>query len=316
VEDPIVPLEGLHAKVFVFDHANSATVLTGSANATTAAFGSNVEFVTELEGTRSHLGVQALLADPAPEVQTLRTFLMPFPLEELPHSEIQRDDVEDELDRLRRSIASVALTAQALDEGSGERFRLHFASTQPMDTLSSDVTWRCWPITIPDTGGVQVLGGELFEAEFTVSFEGITAFLGNELALGDACTRFVLTADLTEAPANRATRLLRLLLGDAERFLRYLLLLLTDEAADQYGLTDLLDVLDSPEPVNWQMAAQSLPLLEALLRTLVNDPSRLDHIERLITDLDTDPEGESLFPDGLRDIWEPIWAAANERRQA
>lgn len=311
-EDPSIPFDGLHAKLFVFDDAQTSTVLTGSANATTAAFGPNVEFVTELSGPKAHLGVDALLAEPAKEVQTLRAFLTPFPIGDASEYEEERDPVEDQLDLLRRQVASVPLIARAIEDGSSDRFQLRFTSAGALNPLPSGVVWRCWPITVADASGVTI--EEAVDAAFSVSFEGITAFLANELTLGDTSTRFVLTADLQEAPANRATRLLRILLGDAERFLRYLLLLLTDEAVDQYGLADLLDALDSTEAGHWQAAQDSLPLLEALLRTLSRDPDRLGHIDRLITDLQADLEGESLLPDGLLDIWEPIWAAAKDRR--
>ncbi|QYG93251.1 hypothetical protein HC251_12995 [Iamia sp. SCSIO 61187] len=311
-EDPSIPFDGLHAKLFVFDDGRASTVLTGSANATTAAFGPNVEFVAELVGPKGQLGVDALMAEPAKEAQTLRAFLTPFPLGDAAQYEEERDPIEDQLDLLRRQVARIPLIARAVDDGSAsDRFQLSFTSDGEMDPLPSDVEWRCWPITLADASGSVVEGA--VDASFSVSFEGITAFLANELTLGDTSTRFVLTADLQEAPENRATRLLRILLGDAERFLRYLLLLLTDEVVDQYGLADLLDALDS-EAGQWQTAQDSLPLLEALLRTLARDPDRLGHIDRLITDLRTDPDGESLLPDGLLDIWEPIWAAAKERR--
>lgn len=311
-EDPSIPFDGLHAKLFVFDDGRSSTVLTGSANATNAAFGPNVEFVAELAGPKGQLGVDALMAESTKEAQTLRAFLAPFPLGDATQYEEERDPIEDQLDVLRRQVARVPLTASAIDDGSaGDRFHLSFTSDGLIDPLPSGVVWRCWPITLADASGVVV--DDAVDASFSVSFEGITAFLANELTLGDTSTRFVLTADLREAPENRATRLLRILLGDAERFLRYLLLLLTDEAVDQYGLADLLDALDS-EAGQWQVAQDSLPLLEALLRTLARDPGRLGHIDRLITDLRTDPDGESLLPDGLLDIWEPIWAAAEARR--
>jgi hypothetical protein len=117
-----------------------------------------------------------------------------------------------------------------------------------------------------------------------------------------------------EAPVNRDTRLLRLLLGDAERFLRYLLMLLSDDAREPASLADLLDALEG-DGGKWQHTAASLPLLEALLRTLAHDPGRLDQVQRLIEDLRADAEGEALLPSGLDAIWEPIWAAAEEMRR-
>ena len=314
-EDPTIPFEGLHAKLFVFDHGSDTTVLTGSANATNAAFGTNVEFLTELTGPRSAVGVEALLAEPAKDVQTLRSFLIPFPLTEADDESDAADAIEDELDMLRREIAGMAFEARARPDGSGDRFRLSFTSAEAIPPLPGGVVWRTWPTTVTADTSHEVDPTGEFDELFAVSFEGITAFFANELTLGDVSTRFVLTADLVEAPANRATRLLRILLGDAERFLRYLLMLLADDAVDRYGLSDMLDALDNNSDGYWQTAQDNVPLLEALLRTLSRDPSRLDHIQHLITDLRADPEGESLLPPGLMEIWEPIWAVASEQRR-
>lgn len=313
-DDPSVPFEGLHAKLYVFDHGTKATMLTGSANATSAAFGSNVEFLTELTGPVKDFGVESLLADPTKGVQTLRSFLVPFPIDGSAAPVEELDPVEDQLDALRRAIAALPLVATALAADEPDRFALRFASEATVPPFPEGVAWRVWPITLAyDAARVTEPAG-LFDATFNVSFEGITAFLANELQLGEVTTRFVLTAPLLEAPANRETRLLRILLGDAERFLRYLLMLLADEAVDRFGLADLLDAFDDTPSGSWQTTAESLPLLEALLRTLAHEPERLDHIDRLITDLQADAEGKSLLPSGLLEIWEPIWASAQELR--
>lgn len=310
-EDPGVPFEGLHAKVFVFDHDSTTTVLTGSANATTAAFGTNVEFVCELTGPRRALGVDALMAEPAKEIQTLRSFLVPHRFAEVDEPDEADDLAEDLLDSHRRAIAAVPITARAT-RTTGGLFDLAFTTPGPAPTLEAGIEWRCWPITLNDASSVHATGSQPLDTRFTVSFEGITAFLGSELRFGDTFTRFVLTAELVEAPENRETRLLRILLGDAERFLRYLLMLLSDEALEPDGLTDLLDALEGTDSGEWRHAAASLPLLEALLRTLAHDPDRLDQVRRLIDDLRADPEGDALLPPGLVEIWEPIWAAAED----
>lgn len=52
-------------------------------------------------------------------------------------------------------------------------------------------------------------------------------------------------------------------------------------------------------------------LLEALLRSLSSDPARIDQVARLIADLRKTPEGTDLLPEGLDEIWEPVWAARN-----
>jgi hypothetical protein len=54
-------LDGLHAKVFVVDHGRSASVFTGSFNATRHALDHNVEFMVEMVGKKSRHGVGSWL---------------------------------------------------------------------------------------------------------------------------------------------------------------------------------------------------------------------------------------------------------------
>lgn len=55
------PLSGLHAKLYVADRGRYASVWTGSANATNAAFSRNVEFLVKLVGKKGKCGVDAFL---------------------------------------------------------------------------------------------------------------------------------------------------------------------------------------------------------------------------------------------------------------
>ena len=46
-----------------------------------------------------------------------------------------------------------------------------------------------------------------------------------------------------------------------------------------------------------------------------NNDWALEHIERLIDDLESEPEGRELLPDGLLDIWAPIQEAVRRLRR-
>ena len=67
-------LTRLHAKLFVVERARLAHVFIGSANATDAGLGSNVEFLCELVGPVAALGVNALVGEEAP----FRGMLTPY----------------------------------------------------------------------------------------------------------------------------------------------------------------------------------------------------------------------------------------------
>lgn len=53
-------LRGLHAKAFFTDFDHTTHILLGSANATRAAFGRNIEFAVEMSGPKRHIGTEKI----------------------------------------------------------------------------------------------------------------------------------------------------------------------------------------------------------------------------------------------------------------
>ena len=94
-------LVGLHAKAYVLDRRTGSHLFIGSANATEAAFGGNVEMLVEFEGPQPKLGVAALLG----EESRLRALTIPF--EPDGNAEIPPDEVADHaLEQALRSLAA------------------------------------------------------------------------------------------------------------------------------------------------------------------------------------------------------------------
>jgi hypothetical protein len=66
---------------------------------------------------------------------------------------------------------------------------------------------------------------------------------------------------------------------------------------------------------DWDSAGSfGIPLLEPLLRTLAEDPAHLDHIERLVSDLERTEEGKRLLPEELVTVWTAIRSARESGR--
>ena len=150
-----------------------------------------------------------------------------------------------------------------------------------------------------------------------LSFEALTGFFAMEVAMREgkhvAEKRFAVTAKLVGAPKDRKQRLLRSLLKDPRRVLRLLLLILMDEGADVSMFVQQVGGDETPSHGyfgSWDNTA----VLEALLRSLSREPERIDQAARLIADLGSTPEGKELLPEGLNEIWEPVWAARKALR--
>jgi hypothetical protein len=55
-------------------------------------------------------------------------------------------------------------------------------------------------------------------------------------------------------------------------------------------------------------------LFESLVKNLASQPWKLDHINRIITDLRKSADGKQVIPAGFDAIWDPIWASRKALR--
>ena len=321
--DEQIDLAGLHAKLFLFENGREARLFTGSANATEAAFGFNVEVLVELFGTQKDCGIASLLgSQDHPQLETLRSLIQEYtpPAGTLPDDD-PANELERKAERLARVLGAASLTATVHEVDAALRWDITLSGNLPDIPRHTAVT--VWPATLSPEAAQRIGdrpgpegepdGAAHWIATFNgMSFEALTGFFALEVSLREgphtARQRFVVTAELVGAPENRKERLLRALLKDRRRVLRLLLLILMDEGADVSAFVQAAhrdDTRFEGAFGGWHETA----LLEALLQCLSRNPGRIDEAARLIADLGRTPEGKELLPDGLHEIWEPVWAA-------
>ena len=325
VEDQ-VELVGLHAKLFLFENGQETRLFTGSANATRAAFQQNVELLVELVGKKRNCGIDALLgAEDDPRLETLRSLLQEYRSSDSspPVDETQRA-LERRADRLTRILGAARLTATVRHTDEGKRWDMTLSGKLPDIPAGAEV--KVWPATLSAEEALQIGGSWGAGLEHSVrpnpggpiaafkglSFEALTAFFAFEVAFREGRhevrKRFAVTAELVGAPEDRKARLLRSLLKDRRRVLQLLFLILMGEGADVSAFVQAArggDTGPGGSFGDWDQGT----LLEALLRSLSHSPKRIDDAARLIADLEKTPEGKDLLPEGLKEIWEPVWAA-------
>ena len=295
-DDPGRPLVGLHAKVFVFEDEGRARLFLGSADATGAAFNNNVEVLVELAGPATVLGIDRL-CDGTGDEPGLRVLFNPYG----GPSTGGDTDGDPSLDRARRVIAR--LPFEGFVEESGSEWAVTYRSRQPMPDLDGTEIC-CWPLASAGHRR-RVTAGEPFEERFETSLETISGFLAFELAHDEGTlTRFVVPARLVGVPDHRERFLLRSLVGNEKRFLRYLLALL-DEDPDQTDLRDAVEGV-SDEAAADGSGPVGLPVLEKLLRTMRRDPAKLAALHPLVSDLADD----DALPPGFAELWTMIYDVA------
>lgn len=298
--DPGRPIRGLHAKVFAFETGSRAQLFCGSANATGAAFGGNVEVLVELRGPAELLGIDALCDGTADEPGLRSLFLT--------YVDAPQDDPLEShtaLDRARREIASVELDGVVEQDGDG--WSVTYQTSQPL-TVPDGVVVACWPLATPGSRREVTTDAALNE-RFDVTIESLSGFLAFELidTQSRSMTQFVVPATLTGVPDHRERLLLRTLIGNAERFLRYLLALL-DEGQEQMELLDLVEQATTDQASGVEANSASLPVLEKLLRAMRRDPAKLRALHPLVTDLAAD----DALPPGFAELWSKIHEVAIE----
>jgi len=223
-----------------------------------------------------------------------------------------------------RSLGAGLWAATVTDVDAQQRWDMTLEGQLPR--IPAEVKVRVWPATLSSEVSLRINDvqlnspqqGSQTEAITTVatfkglSFEALTGFFAFEVASRQkghqVRKRFAVTAELVGIPADRKERILRMLLSDRHRVLQLLFLILSGEGADVSAFVKAAR-REGPHPRGsvggWNQSA----LLEALLRSLSRNPRQLDDAARLIEDLRKTAEGKELLPEGLDQIWEPVWAA-------
>ncbi len=295
--DPGRPLVGLHAKVFAFENKDRARLFLGSANATGPAFDSNVEILVELTGSVDALGIDRLSGGSDDEPG----------LRDLFYDYRRSDNVEEpngrpSVDHWRHNIARLSYTGQVTEGDDG--WTVVYRTTEPMPE-PDDVTIHCWPLTVAGNR-LRVAPGKPLDEQFNTSLENLSGFLAFELAHTEGeLSCFVVPVPLAGVPEHRDRELLRSLIGNAERFFRYLMALL-EEDTGEFSVIDTIERISGgeldggDEPIN-------LPVLERLLRTMRRDPGKLAGLHPLVSDL----AAEDALPPEFAELWEMIHEVAS-----
>lgn len=306
-------LDGLHAKLYVADAGWNARVWTGSANATDAAFNGNVEFLVELSGSKDRCGIRATIGDDATKLGLRKLVEAYEPVSVEPQELTESERLEQLVDRIRRAIGGLRFTARCRALADS-RWQLALdavaeATRIENDVAHVDVTIR--PVTLGAGAAVSVEAAPTgLTASFEVSEPAVTPYFVVELAAGELDpVRFLIAAELVDAPPGRREHVLADILSNPAELLRFLALLLGDLNV-AFGLQGGDPGMEWTG--TWTGASIGGPLLEPMVRAFARDRDRLHDIARLIADLESAGTAASVLPQGWADIWLPIAAALAE----
>lgn len=326
------PQSGLHAKLFLCEYGRSDVELfTGSANATGAAFSKNIEFLVKVTGKGAQLGIDKLLVKDQKgdkDVGLLDLLKQYQPSEAVGVESETQKYLEHIASTWQRQVArlpwqAVVVPSQPIADAAKALFTIQLqmvgeAEHSSHPTLPKNVELCCWPVTRQAIEAVPVRLEQTAAIIQNLSYAGLTSFYAFELRVTQGeeffLTQFVMNLPLINAPENRREQVLRFLLDNKTKVFNYLMFLLAD---NEYMLTEIRQIWQQQERLGGQENGFTLPtdLFESLVKALYKDPTKLDQIFSLVTDLQKAGQSE-LLPEGFNAIWQPIWQARLLQKQA
>lgn len=296
----------LHAKLYVLEPAGNrwsrARVLIGSANATSAALGANVEFMVEMVGAITEFGIDTVLGDDA----ALRPFLREYPTEG-GHQLSEREEVEAQVEAALRMIAARRHRVHVETSPEGK----HVLRVTVDGPYPERADWQCQVGLLTRPGRAQgvKLGTApslLFE---DVDTSEVTAFVTVRVTapLGVEVTT-VVVADLVGAPRDRLDKVIARQIDTPEKLMRLIRMLL------DFGNPDLLPerVIGKSRHGEGASATDTSGALELVLRALSSNPTAIDSIDDLMRRLEGTTQGRDAMPPGWADFWTTVRAARKQ----
>lgn len=301
-------LTHLHAKLYVVERARRAHLFVGSANATDAGFGHNIEFLCELIGPTKTIGVESFVGEDAPFYSML-----------VPYGASEALDVEEE------KTARRALDGLLID--IAEQVRLRTTVTKRANGWVPHVTGTTAVPSIPEGARVTIAPynrpAETYELnsgnplDFKLPprhLADITPFLqitASQTVEKELIERSVVVCSQLEgAPDDRFQEILARQIDTPEKFLRFLALLI-GFASGSSGNSAAL----GNGSVSWSGDA-SEGVLELLARALSENPESIDHLAPIVEHLRQLPNGRAVLPSGWDDVWLPAQEASQAMREA
>lgn len=310
----------LHAKAYIVDHTKQwakSSLILGSTNATAPGFTINEELLVEFLGHRDLLGIDATLGRREdglslhPQSSPFGAFLAPYSTDggASPSAE-EREDREFEQRLL--AIGEIPHTVRIV-ASEGDVHQLSLTSQQPY----------CLPDGWHGTLHLLTRSAELRKADpgkpIDLRFDDIptadlTAYVIVTLTSPNGHERSAtLVADLKGAPRDRWDHVLARQIDTPDKFMRYMLLLLS---LDQPHLLTQLALPDSTgaNAFRGDEALGAPGLLELVLRNLRHRPSAILDLDKLMRRLERTQEGRSRIPSEVVRLWPQIIKAARARK--
>lgn len=284
-------LTGLHAKAYVLEYDRRAWMVLGSPNATRPGLAgdgrANVEFAVTLEGSKTTFGIDRWLSD-----DSLGHLLVDYER----HDPQAADETMAQLEATLRGLAGVAFSARATQEGAAwteEVWADEPVQVRPGQLLRLELlTLRGRRLGI-GTGPTDAARFDGLNPQQVTPFLVVTVEQDGKSA--SSCLRATMVADVPD----RLDHVLAGQVDTAEKFLRWLLMLLADDPGGHFlGAGE-----GARDSASWFAQAQERGLFEAMVTSLAERPEQLQLIERFVSRVTRGADHADVLPEGFLELW-------------
>ncbi len=313
-------MTGLHAKLYITESDDKTQMYFGSANATDAALhGKNTEFLIGLTADRESVSIDTLFS--FDDKHGITSMLNEYRRD---RSVVQDDDTAQRLDKIlnetRELIIRANLQAVVTKANENEGFVITLDAQSLPEKTDSLKNVRVYPVTLDKDYAVSfedIIKNENITFP-SVSVVSITSFFAFEITAEYKSKKrqlnFVLNLPVEGIPEERDRAILQSIISDRGKFIRYILLLLSEEndparmmslmARYRFGLDD-----------KTAAAARTIPLLEELVRAYSRSPEKLDRINEIVRDLTMLEDDNEILPKGFEEVWEVFRQVRSEEQK-
>lgn len=291
-------LSGLHAKIFLVEHGHRARVFVGSANATDAAFGGNVEILVEMEGSKTKIGILAILGvDSGSLLSVLQDYGRQVPDAE--------DDGQWALENALRDLAVVPLRVKAIPAGDAFDWQLSSDATL---RVPSGLSATAAPLTRQELAQPLRQGRGVQTVVSGLALTDVTPFVMLVATDGERFARTVVPARLEGDPPGRLDEILAKQIQTPEDFVRFLKLLLRLVGED--GVSR-----DAQREGGMPWSRSSQGIFEILVRAMADQPKALDDLQGFVKRMLATDSGRAKLPVGFDALWAVVTEARRPKRR-
>lgn len=293
--------QDLHAKLFVFQQADTSRWCLGSANATSAARERNIEFMVELIGNDRRVTLKRAIEDLLGEdLNVFEKFHPESAGQPDPNAKLRAA-----LRRLEYELAQAPLSGSLSRAANQTNYDLSIRLDLSEVHEATGLTLAIGPLNYTEQIPADI--GKLNRLAFeNIRETEISRFVIFAINNGEEPLRsFVLRYEIDGIPATRNDAIFKSIVSNSDQFFEYLRFLLADEIFKS-DLLSLPPKRKQPSQGNDEFLWHAnLPIFESIVEAVSRYPDRLKAVDGVIQRLKTTGPGEqALIPPEFLDFWE------------